>query len=136
MQMQSKLSLGAWRLLRVWAVVILGAGILGGYALAQSQAAHERIFVVAHVDFIPPQKEVGTKLVKQYLIDTRKDPGLVRIEAGAEIDRDNHISITEVWENRKAFDQHEAAAHTRQFHQQADPLLGSPYDERIHQGLE
>jgi quinol monooxygenase YgiN len=91
---------------------------------------------VTHVDIVPTQKAAGTKLVQQYVADTRKDPGLVRIEAGSEISRDNHISIEEVWESRKAFDDHVAAAHTRQFRQQLDPMLGSPYDERLHKSLE
>ena len=117
---------------------ILLAGILGlsGRALAQDTASHDRIYVVSHVDLIPPQKDAGTKLVQQYVADTRKDPGLVRIEAGYEIARGNHISIVEVWQNRKAFDEHVAAQHTRQFRQQVDPMLGSPYDERLHQSLE
>jgi quinol monooxygenase YgiN len=109
---------------------------LPGRALAQDAAAHDRIYVVSHVDLIPPQKEAGTKLVQQYVADTRKDPGVVRIEAGYEIARGNHISIVEVWQNRKAFDEHVAAQHTRQFRQQVDPMLGSPYDERLHQSLE
>jgi quinol monooxygenase YgiN len=58
------------------------------------------------------------------------------VEAGSEISRGNHISIVEVWQNKKAFDEHVAAAHTRQFRQQIDPMLGSPYDERLHQSLE
>ena len=33
-------------------------------------------------------------------------------------------------------DEHVAAAHTRQFRQQIDPMLGSPYDERLHLLLE
>jgi quinol monooxygenase YgiN len=116
----------------VWAFAACG---LAGRAPAQ-QPAQDRIYVVAHVDIIPPQKDAGTKLVQQYVVDTRKDPGLVRVEAGSEISRANHISIVEVWQNRKAFDEHVAAAHTRQFRQQIDPMLGSPYDERLHQSLE
>ncbi|HEX4642728.1 MAG TPA: antibiotic biosynthesis monooxygenase [Candidatus Acidoferrales bacterium] len=120
----------------VFAVLIVAAGAFAGRVLAQGQEMRDRIYVVTHVDLIPPQKEAGTKLVQQYLIDTRKDPGLVRIEAGAEISRSNHISLIEVWQSRKAFDEHVAAAHTRQFRQQIDPMLGSPYDERLHQSLE
>lgn len=123
-------------LLCTWAALILAACGVAGQALAQEAAPHERIYVVAHVDIIPPQKDAGTKLVQQYVTDTRKDQGVVRVEAGSEISRGNHISIVEVWENRKAFDAHVAAAHTRQFRQQIDPMLGSPYDERLHQSLE
>ena len=136
MRIQSKVNSTRWLRLRVWAALILGCCALAGYAVAQDQAARDRIYVVAHVDIIPPQKDAGTKLVQQYVIDTRKDPGLVRIEAGSEIARANHISIVEVWQNRKAFDQHVAAAHTREYRQHIDPMLGSPYDERLHQTLE
>jgi quinol monooxygenase YgiN len=104
--------------------------------LAQERATSDKVYVVTHVDIIPPQAAAGTKLVEQYIVDARKDPGLVRIEAASEISRGNHISIVEVWQDKKAFDEHVAAAHTRQFRQQLDPMLGSPYDERLHHSLE
>lgn len=115
------------------AMVVCG---VGGRAVAQDQASHEKVYAVTHVDIIPPQKDAGTKLVQQYVVDTRKDPGLVRIEAGSEISRANHIAIVEVWQDKKAYDEHVAASHTRQFRQQLDPMLGSPYDERLHHNLE
>ena len=136
MPIQSKVNFMRWPLLCVWAVLVLASCGLAGRALAQEQAGRDRIYVVTHVDIIPPQKDAGTKLVQQYVTDTRKDQGLVRVEAGAEISRGNHISIVEVWQNKKAFDEHVAAAHTRQFRQQIDPMLGSPYDERLHQSVE
>lgn len=136
MQKQFRLNFVRRPLLSLFAAVILASCGPASHALAQDQAGHDRITVVTHVDIIPPQKAAGTKLVQQYVTDTRKDPGLVRIEAGAEINRDNHISIIEVWQNQKAFDEHIANAHTRQFRQQIDPMLGSPYDERLHKSLE
>ena len=136
MPMQSRVSRGRRPFLEILAVLILAAGAVAGAVLAQGQEMRDRIYVVTHVDIIPPQKDAGTKLVQQYVVDTRKDPGVVRIEAGAEISRGNHISLVEVWQSRKAFDEHVAAAHTRQFRQQIDPMLGSPYDERLHQNLE
>jgi quinol monooxygenase YgiN len=128
-------SMRRW-LLRVGAVLIMVSCGLAGWVLAQDAGAHDRIYVVTHVDIIPPEAAAGTKLVQQYVIDTRKDPGIVRVEASSEISRGNHISIVEVWQNQKAFDDHIAAAHTRQFRQQLDPKLGSPYDERLHHSLE
>jgi quinol monooxygenase YgiN len=136
MSIQSKLNSTRRLLLRALAVLILATGGLAGHALAQDQAAHDRIYVVTHVDIIPPEAAAGTKLVQQYIVDTRKDPGVVRIEASSEISRGNHISIVEVWQNQKAYDDHVAAAHTRTFRQQLDPKLGSPYDERLHHSLE
>jgi quinol monooxygenase YgiN len=133
---QSKVNSTRRPLVRMGAVLILAACGLAGQALAQEPAPQDRIYVVTHVDIVPPDTAAGTKLVQQYVADTRKDKGFVRIEASAQISRANHISIVEVWQNQRAFDAHLAAAHTRQFRQQIDPMLGSPYDERLHQILE
>ena len=136
MQIQSKVNSMRRPFLCLLVIAMLASCGLTTHALAQGQATHDRIYVVTHVDIIPPKAADGTKLVQQYVVDTRKDSGLVRVEAGSEIARGNHISIVEVWQNQKAFDEHVAAAHTRQFRQQIDPILGSPYDERLHQSLE
>ena len=74
----------------------------------------------------------GTKLLKQYAEESRKDKGAVRVEVYIQISRVNHFSVVEVWENRQALDAHEAAAHTKKFRELIDPMLGSPYDERLH----
>jgi quinol monooxygenase YgiN len=136
MPIQSKLKSAQKLLLRVVAVLVLASCCVAVRALAQEQTNHDMIYVVTHVDIIPPEAAAGTKLVQQYVTDTRKDKGIVRVEAGSEIARGNHISIVEVWQNQKAFDEHVAAAHTRQFRQQIDPKLGSPYDERLHYSLD
>jgi quinol monooxygenase YgiN len=136
MPIQSKVNSMRSPMLRIRAALILAAFGLAGQAIAQEPAARDRIYVVTHVDIVPTDTAAGTKLVLQYVADTRKDKGAVRVEAGAQISRVNHISIVEVWQNQKAFDEHVAAAHTRQFRQQIDPMLGSPYDERLHQLLE
>ena len=125
-----------WFLPRMVGVLILLSCGLAGGALAQEPGGHDKIYVVTHVDIVPPSTDAGTKLVKQYVADSKKDKGIVQIEAGAQISRVNHISIYEVWQSQKAFDEHVASAHTRQFRQQIDPMLGSPYDERLHLLLE
>ncbi len=134
--MQSKINFTRWTLLRTCAVLVLAMCGLAGWTVAQEMSGHDQIFVVTHVDIAPPGTAAGTALVKQYVADSRKDKGFVRIEAGAQISRTNHISIVEVWQNQKAFDEHIATAHTKQFRQQIDPMLGSPYDERLHTNLE
>ena len=118
----------------VGALILVSSGLVR-HTTAQD-VARGKIYVVTHVDIIPPQTAAGTKLVQQYVADTRKEKGLVQIEAFAQISRLNHISVVEVWESQQALDAHEAAEHTRKFRQQIDPMLGSPYDERLHQLLE
>jgi quinol monooxygenase YgiN len=64
--------------------------------------------------------------------DSRKDPGAVRFEAFQQEGHPNHFTIFEVWQTRKAFDAHLAAEHTKRFRQALQPMLGSPFRERLH----
>ncbi|HEX3371627.1 MAG TPA: antibiotic biosynthesis monooxygenase [Candidatus Acidoferrales bacterium] len=136
MPMLSNAKIARRPLMLLCAALLLACGTFASLAVAQDAGGHDKIYVVTHVDIVPPNADAGTKLVKQYVADSRKDKGFVRIEAGAQISRVNHISIVEVWQNQKAFDEHVAAAHTREFRRQIDPMLGSPYDERLHLNLE
>ena len=136
MTIQSKLNFMRWAVLRMWAVLLLFSCCLAGRALAQEPAAHDRIYVVTHADLLGPNMPAGKKLLQQYVADSRKEKGCVRIEVYEQISRLNHHMIVEVWESQQAFDAHIAAAHTVQFRQQIDPMLGSPYDERLHHILE
>ena len=132
----SKMDSNPWPLLRIWVALALTVFGLAGCALAQGAPSRDRIYVVSHVDILPPDTAAGTKLLQQYAADSRKDKGAIRIEVYAQISRVNHLSIVEVWESQEAFDAHEAAPHTKRFRQQIDPMLGSPYDERLHQIVE
>ena len=50
--------------------------------------------------------------------------------------RANHFTVIETWRNQKALDAHAAAAHTRQYRDELQPMTGSPLDERVHKPLE
>ena len=106
-------------------------GVVGG-PRAQEPGPREKIYVVTHVDVVPTEAAGGTKLLQQYVAESRKDKGALRVEFYIQISRVNHFSVVEVWENRQALDAHEAAPHTKKFREQIDPMLGSPYDERLH----
>jgi quinol monooxygenase YgiN len=112
--------------------LFLAAVGLAGWARAQESGARDRIYAVTHVDILPTDAAAGTKLVQQYVMDSRKDKGAVRVEAYIQVSRINHLTLVEVWESRQALEAHEGAAHTKKFREQIDPMLGSPYDERLH----
>ena len=119
----------------IFALVILLATSFGARIYAQDSALKDRIYVVTHVDTLPGNGPAA-KLLQQYVMDSKKDKGAVRIELYVQISRANHFSLVEVWENQQAYDAHLAAAHTRQFREQIQPILGSPFDERLHQIVE
>lgn len=88
--------------------------------------------VVTHVDVMPSFTEPGRLLLRQFAADSRKDPGAVRVEVFEEIGRPNHSTVVEVWETRRAYEDHLTADHTRAYRTKLQPMLGSPFDERLH----
>ena len=96
--------------------------------------ADKTVYVVTHVDVIGSGGNLAEaiRLVKEFVADSRQDPGAVRCEALQLEGHPNHFTIFEVWQTRKAFDAHTAAEHTKRFRQALQPILGSPFRERLH----
>lgn len=109
--------------------------IFAGMVYAQQDA----IYAVAHIDTIPNSAPPGTppaaELLKELAAATVKEPGCIRFEVLQQADKANHFTTVGVWRNQKAFDEHEAAAHTRAFREKIQPMMGSPFDERLHRLL-
>ena len=99
---------------------------------SRGQGASEKLFVVTHVDLTPNFASEGSKLLQQFSAESRHDPGVVRFELLQDNARSNHFTLVEVWENSKAFEAHESAEHTKSFRDKLQPMLGSPFDERLH----
>ena len=99
---------------------------------AQSKDAAGNVYIISLVDLTPNFAADGTKLLQQFAAESRKDPGVVRFEVLKQDSRGNHLAILEVWRSKQAFEAHTAADHTKQFREKLHPMLGSPYDERIH----
>jgi quinol monooxygenase YgiN len=95
-----------------------------------------KLYVVTHVDLTPNYTVDGTQLLEKFASDSRKDKGVVRFELLQDLSRKNHFTIVGVWENQAAFDAHLEAAHTKQFREKLQPMLGSPFDERLHHILQ
>ena len=106
-----------------------------GAAASAAQLA-DAVFVVSHVDLVPDAVTADTSALQQYVADSRKDPGVLRIELLQQSDRGNHFTIVSVWASAAAFNAHLAAAHTKEFRAKIQPGLGSPFDERLHHLLQ
>ena len=105
-------------------------------AIGPAPAVNDRaIVVLTHVD-IGGRDLDAPALLKKMVEDSRKDEGNVRLDVLQGSTRPNHFTIVETWQNQKAFDAHNAAAHTRQFRDTVNPVLGSPMDQRLFKVLE
>jgi len=116
---------------------VLVAVVLSGFCNPVSaQESDERLYVVTHVDVLGQSGAVeAAQMLHQFAIDSRRDQGSVRFEVLRDPVRLNHFTIVEVWRTRQDFESHLAAGHTKAFREKLQPMLGSPFDERLHKLL-
>ena len=94
------------------------------------------IFVVTHIDVVPPRKDEGAALIKQHGDDSRNDSGAIRFELVTQISRPNHFTAIEVWSDRESADNHAMNAHTRAFRDKLAPMCGALYDQRFYEAFD
>ena len=101
-----------------------------------SPPATGAVYVVTHVDVIPPRKDDGVAAVKQLADDSRPGAGNVRFEVVQQASRPNHFTVVEVWTDAKAVEAHSMAAATRQFRDRLASMTGALYDERMYTAID
>jgi len=99
---------------------------------AQSQLPKEAIYVLTHVDVVPPSKDACMELLKGMSADTPKDGGFLRYNVLQQPNRLNHFTVYEAWSNAEGLDGHAMAPHTRTFREKLAPMAGALYDERFY----
>jgi quinol monooxygenase YgiN len=99
-----------------------------------SVANSRAIVVVTHVDVTPDQKV--PPLLRRLAEMSRQDEGNTRFDVLQHTMRANHFTVIETWQSQKALDAHTAAAHTRQYRDELQPMTGSPLDERVYKAVE
>src|SRR5436190_184685 len=102
----------------------------------QPGPAGDAVYVVTHVDVIPPRKDDGLAALKQLGSDTRGAAGNVRFEVVQQTNRPNHFTVVEIWKDAKAVDAHTMADATRQFRDKLGPMSGALYDERMFKAVD
>jgi quinol monooxygenase YgiN len=101
---------------------------------AQQSDSNKNVYVVTHVDLATNGERLAaaTKVLREFAAESRHDPGNIRFELLVQDGRLNHFTIVEVWQTREAFEAHSSADHTKRFREQIQPVMGSPFDERLH----
>ena len=108
---------------------IHGALSIGPIAAAPGRNA---VYVVTHVDVIPPRKDDGVVALKRLGEGGRTANGNVRFEVVQQASRPNHFTVVEIWRDAKAMEAHSVAAATREFRDALATMTGALYDERMY----
>ena len=92
------------------------------------------VYVIAHVDVAPNSQ--APVLLARLAEASRREAGNLRFDVVQHTMRANHFTVIEHWRSQQALDSHVAAAHTRQYRDELQPLTGSPLDERVYTSVE
>jgi quinol monooxygenase YgiN len=95
--------------------------------------AQEPVYVVTHIDLMPTGVPAGIAALKEFAAETSKEKGCLRFEILQQNGRPNHLTLVGIWKDQKDFDAHDSSAYTKSFREKMQPLVGSPWDERLHQ---
>jgi quinol monooxygenase YgiN len=93
------------------------------------------LYVVTHVDVIPPRREDAVTALKVLGDANRSASGNIRYEVVQQTNRPNHFTVVEIWRSREAFDANSVSAHQREFRDKLAQMTGALYDERLYEAL-
>src|SRR5215467_10875150 len=100
------------------------------FTVSESARPNDRmVAVVSHVDTAGTQADAPTVL-RRLAEMSRKEKGNIRFDILQNAKRPNHFTVLEAWQSQDALDAHAIAAHTREFRDSIQAVLGSPLDER------
>ena len=100
-----------------------------------SSAGASNVYIVTHIDVMPNFSDGANKAIQKYAADSRKDKGAVSVVGLVQDGRPNHFTIVEIWRSRADFEAHSGLAHVREFREALHPMLGAPFDERLHEPM-
>jgi quinol monooxygenase YgiN len=119
-------------IVKVTVFILLFSGWL---QISRGEQAERLIVTVIHVDARPADTRSAQALLDGFRRNSLRDPGARGFEVLQEIGHPNHFTLVEKWIDEKAYEAHNLARHTRHFRDQLQPMLASPFDERIHTEL-
>ena len=94
------------------------------------------VYVMTHVDVMPPYADGCAGLLKAMRADTPHDHGNIAYNVLRQEHEPNHFTVSEFWASRQDQEAHLGAAHTVSFRQKLLPMTGALYDERIFTEIE
>jgi len=124
--------------LKPWQQSPIDERVLAGVSVLPPQPAPPGrvVYALTHIDLVPPQADATLPALIRLAEESRRDQGNGRYEVLRESARANHVTLIEIWSNRRLLEAHQAQPHTIRARDKLQAALGSPYDERLYKVLD
>jgi quinol monooxygenase YgiN len=109
---------------------------LGAVPAALAAEGAGTAYVVTYFETLPTSTGKARSLLQQLGRASRKEAGNLRFEALTQASRTNHMTVVEIWMDKKGLEGHAMAAHKKAFREKLAPLSGSLYDERLYRTID
>ena len=109
----------------------------GAFAVdpAAPTIARDAVYVVTHVDVVPPRKDDAIVALRRLAEASRTEPGLQRFDVVQQASRPNHFTVIEIWTDTRTAEAHAMAVAAREFRDALAPMTGALYDERFYRSI-
>lgn len=93
------------------------------------------VYAIAHVN-VTSRATDAAPILNQMADASRKDQGSGRLEVLQQVGSPGQFTIVEIWSNKRMLEAHQALPRMIQYRDQIQPMIGSPYDERLYKILD
>jgi quinol monooxygenase YgiN len=112
---------------------LLLAGLCTGQAATRTDApAANPVHAVLHIDINPSKAAQALPILRKFVTSASREPGVTSIELLKQEGGENHFTVIEVIRSRADYDNFIEAPSVRAMRAAIQPMLGSPFDERLH----
>lgn len=101
-------------------------------SVGPSMASSDPVVILTHVDVVPTQVEPGTAKVKAFVEEGRTAKGNRRFDDVVQLNRKNHFTVIESWEQLADKSAWISSKTARTFREELQPMSGALYDERAY----
>jgi quinol monooxygenase YgiN len=106
--------------------------INAAYATQVATPASSAVYAVVHVDIEPPKVKEALPALRAFEQQAKHDPAVASIDVLQQSGAENHFTLVEVLHSQADYDAFVSRDYVRTLRDTLQPLLGGPFDERVH----
>jgi quinol monooxygenase YgiN len=111
-------------------IIVAAVALLATCATVRADSVAIRS--ATNIDIMPDRFEEGMSALRQYMDGAKGDKALTSVQLSQQTGSPNHFILIQTMADESGYKSHVQASYVLKFRQRLQPLLGSPWDERLY----